>query len=193
MKKLSSIILSMFIISFFIGCQGSKDDNIVTNVKPDRNANARRACGNSIIYRFLYPSNDYSFDGFGCQHFYVHRGATRQFTVVLTNSAPYSQNVSLQIEHPDNPGYIQYTVASYTGGSISIANPVPGTSAGEAIVWQDTAMPAFTSYQLTFNVTGVTGSAAAENGVRLQLKQPCNPDPISDCDADENLHLILTD
>lgn len=190
MKKYSITIICCLIISTIFSCQDGTNNEAVT-VKPNRNASARRACSNSVVYKFVYPDADYVFDGGGCQHFYVHRGATRQFKVIMTNSANYSQTVQLRFDHPDNPSYIQYTVASITGGSLAYLNPVPGTFAGASIRWTGTNMPAFTTYEMVVNVSGVTGSASAENGVHLRLEAPCTPDPISDCDADENLHLIL--
>jgi hypothetical protein len=109
----------------------------------------------------------------------------------MTNAANFSQPFKLQIEYPYNPSYFFYSVASVTGGFTSIANPVPGTSAGEAIVWEVPSMPAFTTYELVFNVSGIVGSSSAENGVKLFLKEPCESEPDFDCYDDDKLHLIL--
>ena len=186
--KANLVSLTCFLlVSSMLSCQEGKKE--VTAVKPNKEAGARRACNNSIGYRFVYPDNDYTYGGTGCISYFVHRGQTRQVKVVISNAVGYSQNVQLQIRHPNDTNYFSYSVGALTGGTTSIVT----VGNGAAIVWTANDMPAFTTYELTLNIGGVMGSSSAENRVRLILDSPCTVPENTDCDADENLHLVLTD
>ena len=189
MKTNLASIVCFLLISLTLSCQESKREEI-TAAKPNKEAGARRACNNSIAYRFVYPDNDYAYGAFGCADYFVHRGSTRQVKVIMTNAVGYSQNVQLQIHHPNDPNHIVYSVASTTGGSTTVVNP---SGSGASIVWTANNMPSFSTYELILNITGIAGTGGAENRVSLLLDSPCTVPPITDCDADENLHLILVD
>lgn len=189
MKTSFVSVVCFLLIGLTLSCQESKREEI-TAIKPNKEAGARRACNNSIAYRFVYPDNDYAYNGTGCVSYYVHRGSTRQVKVIMTNAVGYSQSVQLQISHPNDPNHIVYSVASTTGGSTTVVNP---SGNGAAIVWTANNMPSFSTYELILNITGIAGTGGAENRVSLLLDSPCTVPPITDCDADENLHLILVD
>ncbi len=183
-------VVCFLLIGLTLSCQEGKKEE-ATIIRPHKEAGARRACPNPVTYAFVKPDNDYAYNGDGCISYHVHRGSTRQIKVKMGNSAGFAQDLQLLITHPSGTS-IQYTVASYTGGSISLLSPIPGSYTGEAIRWTATGMSPFTTYELVLNVTGA-GSDGAENGVHLVLESPCTTTPIDDCDADENLHLVLID
>ncbi len=76
-----------------------------------------------------------------------------------------------------------------------VVTPSPGDphGYGSSIIWGDPNMPPFTTYELILDIGGVLGSSSAENGVSLIVDQPCVAPQFSECDRDENLHLVLTD
>ncbi|MVM35255.1 hypothetical protein GO755_34860 [Spirosoma sp. HMF4905] len=191
MKKVSLSLVVFLLIGFMLSCQENKKDEAA--VKPDKNGRARRACpNNSINYAFIKPDDDYTYNGDGCQSFYVHRGSTRQIKVKFANTTGSIQYQQMYIVMPYNPTSITYSVASVTGGATAVYTPYPVSGNGSSILWYINDASPYTTYELILNVTGVTGGPAAENGLHLVPIYPCTPTADTDCDADENMHLILT-
>ena len=190
MKNKVHSIVSFLLLSLIIGCQESKKEE--ANVNPRREANARRACSNTVSYSFIYPTDGYIYDGSGCQTFNIPRNNTRYIKMKISNTAAYSQTLQVYVVHPDDPTHFQYGVQSYPAGTIAYSS-VPGGGAGAALKWTVTDMPAFTTYELTLAITGVASSNSSEAGVSLVMDLPCPVVQDTDCYADENLHLVLVD
>lgn len=192
MKTRLLSVLSLVVLTFMLSCQDNSKEQ-VSPVKRNRAASARRACVNTISYRFLYPDSDYGYSGDGCIVYNVRRGSTRQIKVLLSNTVGYGQDIAFRIQHTTNAS-ISYSVASTTGGSVAFTPP---TFVGDAsyFVWTVNSMPAYTTYELTLDITGAVNGDNAENGVYLLFDQgtPCSAPFNFDCDADDNLRLVLID
>lgn len=176
------------LVCFMISCQESKKEEVKA-VKPRSTGSARRACLNTVSYSFIKPDNDYGYNGNGCVTYFVHKGTSRNFKVKMANTSGSPLTIKLRIDHPDGT-LLSYSVVSYTGGSISFGAPVPPGSFGAYILWTGTNVPAYTTYELTFKITGAT-SGSSENGIDLTLVAPCTQSAGLDCDADDKLHVVL--
>lgn len=189
---MKSTILSMACIAAItltVGCQEQQDQSVV--VKPLKKSSARRACG-TTTYRFIYPDNGYGYNGNGCISYYVVGGQTRQFKVLLNNYAPYAETKQLRLRHPSNSnGFFQFSNITVTNGLVASVVSTDGSNTTD-VYWTVLDMPAFTTYELTINVTVAVNASSGEGYVKLFLDAPCAPAPITDCDADENLHLVRT-
>ncbi len=195
MKNKLSVIACFGLLFLALGCQDNKKEEAAPRVV--RSGSARRACPdgggvNTFLYAFIKPDSDYGY-GNGCVSYYIHRGSTRQVKVKMANVSGSTMSLGqLYIVMPYDPNSITYSVASVTGGSTATYTPYPATGNGSSILWTAYSIPAYTTYELVLNITGVTGGTSAENGLSLAPTTPCYVTPDIDCDADENMHVILT-
>ena len=189
MKNKISAIVCFLLISFVLSCQESKKEE--ATLKPDKDSRARRACNNGVLYKWLFPTDNYGYNANGCTTYFVNKGFSRQFKVQLSNTAGM-QDLTLRIDHPDGT-LLTYSVASTTGGVVTTVTPIPGSFTGSSYRWTCDDMPGSTTYELTLNVTASSSNGASENGLSLVLESPCQPAQDTDCDKDENLHIVKVD
>lgn len=186
MKAKVCTIVCFFFLSFVLSCQESKKEEATP--QPSREKGARRACNNTVLYKWLYPLNGYVYGPDGCKSYLISQGVTKQFKVQLSNTSLYPSNIVLKINRPDSQIFV-YSIVSVTGGTVTT---VPPAYFGGSIThrWTCNNMPAGANYELTLNVTVSSIVGSAENGLSLVADSPCQATQNSDCDADENLHLV---
>lgn len=184
MKNTLFSAVCFLLMTLVLSCQDKQTEEVTTRSKSGA---GRRACGNSILFKFVYPFDGYSYGPDGCVTYFIQKGVTKQFKVVMSNIG-ITQTLEMRVTFPNQPNSFRYEVASVTGGVIGYE---PNGISGAAIRWTADQMIAGTTYEMTLNITGGYGSA--ENGVSLESSRPCSTERNYDCDADENLHLVLID
>lgn len=190
----SKLSIASFLFVFLIfSCQDSKvGDPVTPKSSPGKEAGARRACSNEILYSWIFPSDDYTYNGNGCVTYYIHRVSARQIKLKMANTSGITQTMGVFVEYPDNPLNFSYAVYSVTGGTTTYLSSSPSGGYGKAIRWKADNMPAYTTYELTLSIYGEPGGSSAENGVSIYSEFPCDAAPSTDCSSDENLHLVLS-
>jgi hypothetical protein len=186
---LSLVVICCLSMGLMLGCQdNSKED--VKALKPKPNGAARIGCS-TINFGFMFPDNDYGYNGNGCVSYFIHRGTTRQFKIKASNFTATAAPTKMRISFPNNGASVMsYSVASYQGSSVTpVTAPYPGTQFGAYIDWDCGSLPAYTTYELTLNVAG--GYSSGENGVQLELLQPCPWINANDCNQNDSMHLVL--